>query len=376
MSLNSLKARMQYLGGDSLGRIKKNKLRAFKKALKDDYNARLIQTPLGEAVWCLINNNLLKPDYDRKIISVEKESRLEAGDTFRCLDDNSHWMIYLPDLTELAYLKSEIIRCRYSLDINGHEYWIYFQGPTETTIQWYQKKGIEFNEPNFSGTIYIKNTPETREYFHRFTKIKINGQTWQIQVVDRTTVPGIIELEIGEYYNNTYEELPDIIATNKSHQIIGQTLVPQDSVIGYMIDEELFDSDWKWTIEGNPRVRIESIDDSGRICQVRVHQGALGEFTLRCGNKRSGYSLNVKIDVDWTRIDGPTEVSPYSKVKYKNPTAGFYWIEKQDIARVIEQDGTSCTIEILASKKTDFTLSFKDNETQETKRLEIKVVSL
>lgn len=90
MSLNSLNARMQFLGGDKLGRNIKNKKRSFKAALKNDYNARLIETPLGEAVWCLINNNLLKPDYDRKILSVDKESKLESGDTFRCLDDDSH----------------------------------------------------------------------------------------------------------------------------------------------------------------------------------------------------------------------------------------------------------------------------------------------
>lgn len=61
-----------------------------------------------------------------------------------------------------------------------------------------------------------------------------------MQVVDKTTVPGIIELEIQEYYNNTAAELPDVIAKNNEHQIIGQTVVPQDSNIGYMIDESLY----------------------------------------------------------------------------------------------------------------------------------------
>ena len=379
MSLNSLNARMQFLGGDKLGRNIENKKRSFKAALKNDYNARLIETPLGEAIWCLINNNLLKPDYDRKILSVDKESKLESGDTFRCLDDDSHWMVYLPDLVELAYLKSEIIRCRYTLDINGQKYWIYFQGPTETVIQWYQKSGVEFNEPNFSGTIYIKNTPETRDFFHRFTKIKIADQTWEVQVVDKTTVPGIIELEIQEYYNNTAAELPDVIAKNNEHQIIGQTVVPQDSNIGYMIDESLYNCDWKWTIEGNPRVRIENIDDSGRICNVKIHQGALGTFRVRYGGRTGGYTLDVTIDADWAKIDGPTEVNPYSIVKYSNPTSGYFWIEGSNdnkIAKIINQNGIECEVEILAGKKSSFTLHFKDNETQEIKTLEIQVGSL
>lgn len=132
MSFSTLAARLQYNGGNQLERIKKNKLRSFKSALKNSYNTRMIKTLLGSAFPCLINSDDLKSDYDKKIISVEFDSRLEAGDTFECLDDGTHWMIYLPYLTETAYLRSQIIRCRYTLDIDGVNYWIYFQGPTET----------------------------------------------------------------------------------------------------------------------------------------------------------------------------------------------------------------------------------------------------
>jgi hypothetical protein len=31
-------------------------------------------------------------------------------------------MILLPDLVETAYLKAQIIRCRYQLEINGQKY--------------------------------------------------------------------------------------------------------------------------------------------------------------------------------------------------------------------------------------------------------------
>lgn len=373
---NSLRNRLAYLGGDRMGRIVEGKRRSFLASLGNDYNTRLIETPRGEAVHCLINNNLLKPDYDRKIVSVSHDAMLQAGDVFRCLDDNSRWMVYLPDLAELAYLHSEIIRCRYSLEIEGKEYWIYFQGPTQTTIQWYQKNSIEFNEPNYSGTIYIQNTPVTANYFHRFTKIKIADQTWEVQVVDRTTVPGIIELEIKEYYNNSIEELPQIIEQEPIHQIIGQVLVPQDSEIGYTIDQALFDDDWTWSIVGNDRVRIVNVDKTGRICKVKVHQGAIGDFIIRCGNRNSGYQLTVHIDTDWTKINGPEEVKPYSIVEYSNPTTGRFWIEKTKVAKIISQDGLSCKVEIVASKKDSFTLGFTENETGAIKKLEVKVLSL
>ena len=84
-------------------------------------------------------------------------------------------MIYLPYITETAYLRSEIIRCRYTLTIDDTTYWIYFQGPTETDLRWFIKRGININELNLSGTIYIKLNQQTRDFFERFTHIKVDN---------------------------------------------------------------------------------------------------------------------------------------------------------------------------------------------------------
>lgn len=175
MSLTTLSARLQYNGGDTLGRINKQKLCSLQAALKNDYQSRLISIPGGKSWRCLINHSNLKSDYDKKIVSVEFESGLQPGDTFTCLDDNTVWMIYLPYITETAYLRSEIVRCRYELEVNGIQYPVYFQGPTETDLRWYIKNSINFNELNLSGTIYIKNDDNTKNYFKRFTHIKIDG---------------------------------------------------------------------------------------------------------------------------------------------------------------------------------------------------------
>ena len=83
MSFKTLAARLTYDGGNQLGRIKKNKLRSFQAALKNDYNSRTIKTPKHAAVQCLINSNKLKADYDYKTISVEITTGLEAGDTYK-----------------------------------------------------------------------------------------------------------------------------------------------------------------------------------------------------------------------------------------------------------------------------------------------------
>ena len=189
--MKTLAARLQYQGGmDQNSRIRETKLRSFRAALKSSYNSHKIKVP-NHSVWpCLISKNLLKSDYDRQYVSVEFESGLDAGEVFERLDDGTHWMVYLPVLTESAYLRSEIIRCRYILTIDDVDYWIYFQGPTETTIQWFQKTGRDFNEPNLSGTIYIKKDSRTENFFKRFTKIKLAGHIWQVQVV-RLSLRGI-----------------------------------------------------------------------------------------------------------------------------------------------------------------------------------------
>lgn len=122
MSLQTLKTRVNYLGGDNLNRIKYQKLRSFYAALRNDYNSRTILTPLGEEFQALINDDNTKSDYDKRYVSVDFAAELNPGDVFECIDDNTHWMIYLQDLVEIAYLKAEIIRCRYQLTIDDTDY--------------------------------------------------------------------------------------------------------------------------------------------------------------------------------------------------------------------------------------------------------------
>ena len=376
MSIKTLAARMEYLGGNQIGRINQQKLRSLRWALKNSYNSRMIKTPLHAAWPCLINTNNLKADYDKEYISVEFDSGLEAGDTFECLDDGTHWMVYLPVITETAYLQSEIIRCRYTLEVNEKEYWIYFQGPTETDLRWFQKNQINVNELNLSGTIYIKNDENTKKYFKRFTRVKLDGHEWEVQVTDSITVPGIIELEVQEYYDNTIEELPKIrqnseIEIDPKPTIIGETLVKPDTIVGYMIDAEYYSPDNEWSVTDNPRVRIENIKDNGRICEVRIYAGTVKPFTLQYGDQL------LKVNVDWEKpiIQGPQVVYPYDTHTYwlKNKKGEFSI--NSNLAKIIEFNEDSCKVEIVTGKKGKFVLDCL-LEDGTTTSLEIDIKSL
>ena len=361
MSIKTLAARTQYLGGNQLDRINKQKLRSFQAALKNDYQTRYIKTN-NHAAWpCLINKNSLKSDYDKEYISVEYAAGLEAGDTFECLDDGSHWMIYLPIITETAYLRSEIIRCRYTLDVDGEKYWVYFQGPTETDLRWFIKNQINVNELNLSGTIYIKNDEKTKKFFKRFTHLKLDGHVWEVQVTDAISVPGILELEIQEYYDNSIAELPEIKLDQETplNVIKGQTVVKQDSIIGYMIDNAAYDPNIEWEVRDNPRVKIEEILDNGRVCKVKIFAGAVKTFRIYYGEQF------LEVTIDWQKpiIQGPQEVYPYDTHTYfikKLPEGEKveFSIDNNN-AQIINTEKDSCQVEIVSSKKGKFTLFAK-----------------
>ena len=376
MSIKTLAARVQYAGGDQIGRMNKQKLKSLQWALKNDYNTRMIKTSNKVAVPCLINTGNLKSDYDKKYISVEFSSGLEAGDTFEILDDGTHWMIYLPILTETAYLRSEIIRCRYQLEIDGSLYWIYFQGPTETDLRWFLKNQININELNLSGTIYIKNDEKTKHFFKRFTHIKIDGHIWEVQVTDPITVPGILELEVQEYYDNSIAELPEIKEASGEYPlntIKGADVVKQDTIVGYSIDPLCYNKDISWKVENNPRVKLQETIENGRICKVKIYPGAVKTFDICYGEQKR------TITIDWAKpiIQGPQEVYPYEThtywIKGENVKATFSI--DSDLAEIIETGNDYCKVEIVSGKKGEFVL-YCTPEGQEQTELIIKIKSL
>ena len=357
MSLKTLAARLQYDGGDALGRINMQKLRSLKAALKNDYNSR--QISFNNAMWYgLINDDNLKPDYDRKIVSIPFDAGLEAGDVFEILDDGTHWMVYLPHIAETAYLQSDIIRCRYTIEIDDEIFWVYFQGPTETDVKWYLKTGINYSELNYSGTIFIKNTPKTRDFFERFTILRLDGHNWEVQVKDRISVPGIIELEVQEYYDNTPEDLPEIIHSpeiSNNETIIGETVVKQDEVVGYQVNPLYYDPKAEWSIKGNERVRVKEVLQNGRTCTVRIYPGAVRTFILCYGKQE------LEVTIDWAKpyIQGPQEVHPFEThtywIKDKTKIAHF-GIDDLEKAGIVEIGSDYCKIEILTSKKGSFNI--------------------
>ena len=63
-----------------------------------------------------------------------------------------------------------------------------------------------FNKENYTLLMYITKNEETLDYFHRFTRIEIDGLPWEVQAVDAIATEGIIEVSLKETYRNSIEK--------------------------------------------------------------------------------------------------------------------------------------------------------------------------
>lgn len=297
--LDNLNKRLQYRGGNAEGRFIKDKLKGLKKALLYSYQAETAVLADEREFRCLINPDKIKEDYDNKEISIpfkdiclnkpmmgatsqgEEEIGMKAGDVFEWKETKTHWIVYLRYLEENAYFRAAIRRCKYEVEINDSKYKVAIQGPVETSVPWNQKSGITWNDMNYSAIMYITKNEETLDFFERFTKIKINGKTWETEVVDSFAAEGILQVHLGETFNNSLEdaakeEIPEVnIPEAGSPHISGQTFVNPYDIIEYSINNI---SGGSWSIDDNKKAQIIKQEDN--TATIEVVTGKSGKFNL------------------------------------------------------------------------------------------------
>ena len=176
--------RLRQMGGNrQQERMIRDKRRSLDHAVWNSYQAAEVRK-YGAAnqkpIRALINPNKLKQDYDDKIISVGFEYGFEPGDVFEWINTESKWLIYLQDLTELAYFRGDIRKCRYEVSWNNEEgelckTYLAVRGPVETDINFIQKNGISVDVPNHSLNILMPKNKDTLKYFKRYAKFYLQG---------------------------------------------------------------------------------------------------------------------------------------------------------------------------------------------------------
>ena len=297
--VNNQFVRLNHQGGNlQQDRMIKDKRRSLDRALVYSYqgaDVRKIDSTSDDYVRALINPNKLKQDYDDKIISVGYEHHFECGDIFEWKGTETYWLIYLQDLTELAYFRGDIRKCSHQInweDENGkHSTYAAIRGPVETKINYIQKHGISVDTPNYSLNILLPKTADTLSYFQRYNKFYLADDElkvcWRIEAIDWLSMPGILEINAVEYYANEFEDnLEDgTVGSLKTEPINPNNSFIEDTIVGetFIKPKREYEYEYignlvgKWSVKEN--YPIELIQD-GKKVKLRWLNTYSGQFDL------------------------------------------------------------------------------------------------
>ena len=275
-----------------------------------DFNPTMDGVKEAPPVRALINPDKLKDDYDEKVVSVGFEHGFQVGDVFEWCNTKSYWLIYLQDMTELAYFKGNIRRCRYEIEWQNEDgetrrTYAAIRGPVETKIDYIQKHGISVDNPNFSLHLLMPKNPATLKQFKRYSKFYLQGTVegeektcWRVEATDSFSLPGILELNAVEYYaNETTDDIENGIVdafvvkpidpnpeVSDAYEIFGDTFIKPKKEYQYYINNTQQDN---WYIDTNVPVNYTvSINEKGyNTISIKWIQSYSGQFDIWFGNK-------------------------------------------------------------------------------------------
>lgn len=288
---------------------------------------------------CLINHDKLKVDYQDKIISIPFmqpplgqtepiETDFHNGTVFKWVHGNkeewtpdTYWIVYMQYSEETAYFRAEIRKADEEIEIitiddEGNEntvtYHGWMTGPNETTALWNTKKGVVWNDMNYTKLLYITKDEDTLAFFQRFDRIIINGKPWQVQAYNESystnkrgdAETGIIRVALKETYTNTPQFVKETIQVLDKQQADKQAY-DAAHIQGYIdgpaeaapydrltyIAKNLDPAEW--SISDSTLAKIVSISQDGKTVQVDVVTG----FSNKKGFEISYGDLKLKVPI-------------------------------------------------------------------------------
>lgn len=294
--LNDLRTRIKYYGGGSQqDRMIQDKLNSLQRAIKYSYQGATISIDGSKKlVRCLINPRKINIDEDIKVLSVPyqdknrygeiEDTKIHIGAVIEWIETSSYWLVYNKNDEEYAYFRGELRRCNQEMEIDGKKYRVYFRGPDEKKIDWKKEGHTQFNTLNYIAQIFLPNTEELKELFHRFTIIKIAGEPWEVQAVDALTNPGLLQVNLKEWYKNSIAEAaaeeeskkpqPPEPSPGEPHIVGEKVIYPYQqysySIVGY--------DSGTWSIDNQKKVTI--LSSTATTVEIGVITGRSGEVNL------------------------------------------------------------------------------------------------
>lgn len=296
--------RMQANGGNlQQERMIKDKRRSLDRAVQYSYQAaeiKKVDAENGTLARALINPNKLKPDYDDKILSVGFEYGIKCGDVFEWIGTNTHWIVYLQDITELAYFRGDIRKCIYEIvwedENRKHTTYAAVKGPAEKKILSTIYQGGSIDLPNYSLALVMPANEHTLKYFTRYGKFYLqnNDVCWRIEAVDSISTPGILEVYATEYYANKTEDDIDngivggLIVTpdnpntpQEEYKIKGETFIKVKKTYNYIFNGAISDY---WKVDSKFPVELITDPKDPRKVSLKWNATFSGQFDLYYGN--------------------------------------------------------------------------------------------
>lgn len=300
--LNLMKTRLNYAGGSSQqDRMIQQKRKSLDRAVLYSYQgAQVCRLDGSNATRALITPNQVKPDYDDKVLSIGFEYGYQPGDIFEWINTGTKWLIYLQDLTELAYFRGDIRKCSYEIsweDEEGNFQTTYaaVRGPQETSMQSIQKFGFSMDLPNYTLSLLLPNTPEIVKQFSRYSKFYLKSLKsddsqicWRVEAIDSISSPGILEVYATEYYANLHEDdveqgiVGGLIVKDPIDEVItdivGETFIKPKKTYSY-IYQGVENAQWLYDLSLPIEVKIND-----KQIDVKWLNTYSGQFVLSYGN--------------------------------------------------------------------------------------------
>lgn len=310
INLEMMRKRFEWQGGiHQEDRMIRDKQRTLHRALLYSYQAASIEMvqknsevleldPFGVdvdmgifgEVRALINPDKVKQDYDDKIVSIDYEHGYEPGDVFEWKKTGTQWIIYTQEITEDAYFRGEIRRCRYKIrfkdqDGNWCATYAAIRGPVETQINSIQKNQERIDVPNLSLNILMPRNEKTLHAFDRYSEFIFAGKCWRVEAPDSISMKNIIEVNAEEnYWNDTTDDLEKEMKDGlvfepadptPDSKIIGETFIKPKIAATYSVD--VADGEWKILEDVPACLRVIG----NQTATVTWNKTTSGQFTLQ-----------------------------------------------------------------------------------------------
>lgn len=289
--LDLMNSRLRFRGGNQQERMIKDKRETLDRVVLYSYQGATVRKiDTTDSVPALINPNQLKQDYDDKIISVGYEYNFKPGDVFEWERTGTKWLIYLQDLTELAYFKGNIRKCNYEIKwkdskSNIKSTFAAIIGPKETKIDSTQTNGISLDSPNHSLNLLLPMNDDTLNQFKRYSEFYLQNICWRVEATDTISMPGVLEINAVEYYKNEtaddvekgivdgliVEEIPE----PASGEIEGEIFIKPKRTYTYKYTGSL-DSSWTYDAKLPLEVKV-----NGKEITLKWTKTYTGQFVLK-----------------------------------------------------------------------------------------------